>query len=93
MLFRPDRRPRAAELAIIGSVDFISAGRFARYPWGAAKPPAGPQWLHEIKHNGYRLIARKGGRSACHAARLRLDRALPAHCRGRGGDPGQLRDD
>jgi ATP dependent DNA ligase domain len=25
----------------------------------ASRPPAGPQWVHEIKHDGYRLIARK----------------------------------
>jgi bifunctional non-homologous end joining protein LigD len=25
------------------------------------KPPVGPQWIHEIKHGGYRLIARKRG--------------------------------
>ena len=25
------------------------------------KPPSGPQWLHEIKHDGYRIIARKSG--------------------------------
>ena len=24
-----------------------------------AKPPAGPGWLHEMKHDGYRLLARK----------------------------------
>ena len=24
-----------------------------------AKPPAGPEWLHEIKFDGYRLLARK----------------------------------
>src|SRR5215207_3192312 len=23
--------------------------------------PSGPEWLHEIKHDGYRLIARKDG--------------------------------
>jgi bifunctional non-homologous end joining protein LigD len=23
------------------------------------KPPVGPQWIHEIKHDGYRLITRK----------------------------------
>jgi bifunctional non-homologous end joining protein LigD len=27
----------------------------------AAKPPAGPQWAHEIKHDGYRLIVRRDG--------------------------------
>jgi bifunctional non-homologous end joining protein LigD len=25
------------------------------------KPPAGSSWLHEVKHDGYRLIARKDG--------------------------------
>ena len=24
-------------------------------------PPAGPNWLHEVKHDGYRIIARKEG--------------------------------
>jgi hypothetical protein len=24
-----------------------------------ANPPAGPDWVHEIKHDGYRLIARR----------------------------------
>jgi bifunctional non-homologous end joining protein LigD len=28
-------------------------------PTEASKPPVGPQWIHEIKHDGYRLIARK----------------------------------
>jgi ATP-dependent DNA ligase len=27
-------------------------------PTRAAKPPAGPGWVHEIKHDGYRLIVR-----------------------------------
>src|ERR1700674_2005359 len=27
----------------------------------AHKPPAGPQWAHEIKHDGYRLIVRRDG--------------------------------
>jgi bifunctional non-homologous end joining protein LigD len=25
------------------------------------KPPAGPDWVHEIKHDGYRLIVRRDG--------------------------------
>jgi ATP-dependent DNA ligase len=25
----------------------------------AAVPPPGPLWLHEIKHDGFRIIARK----------------------------------
>jgi ATP-dependent DNA ligase len=28
-------------------------------PTLVSKPPEGPQWIHEIKHDGYRLIARK----------------------------------
>jgi ATP-dependent DNA ligase len=28
-------------------------------PTRASKPPVEPQWIHEIKHDGYRLIARK----------------------------------
>ena len=27
----------------------------------AHKPPAGPHWVHEIKHDGYRLIVRRDG--------------------------------
>jgi ATP-dependent DNA ligase len=37
-------------------------GRLAKrpcIPTRASKPPVGPQWIHEIKHDGYRMIARK----------------------------------
>jgi bifunctional non-homologous end joining protein LigD len=30
-------------------------------PTAADRPPSGPGWLHEIKHDGYRLIARRDG--------------------------------
>jgi ATP-dependent DNA ligase len=30
-------------------------------PTRAAQPPAGPGWVHEIKHDGYRLIVRRDG--------------------------------
>jgi bifunctional non-homologous end joining protein LigD len=30
-------------------------------PTRAAKPPAGSDWVHEIKHDGYRLIVRRDG--------------------------------
>ena len=30
-------------------------------PTRAAKPPAGPDWVHEIKHDGYRLQVRRQG--------------------------------
>jgi ATP-dependent DNA ligase len=25
------------------------------------QPPAGPEWVHEIKHDGYRMIVRRDG--------------------------------
>jgi bifunctional non-homologous end joining protein LigD len=31
-------------------------------PSVAAKPPSGPGWLHEIKHDGYRLMAKRAGK-------------------------------
>src|SRR5882757_5611809 len=30
-------------------------------PTRAAKAPVGPDWVHEFKHDGYRLIARRDG--------------------------------
>src|SRR6516225_344669 len=28
-------------------------------PSSAERPPAGPDWIHEIKHDGYRLMAHR----------------------------------
>jgi ATP-dependent DNA ligase len=28
-------------------------------PSTADQPPSGPEWIHEIKHDGYRLMARR----------------------------------
>jgi ATP-dependent DNA ligase len=30
-------------------------------PTNAPQPPSGEEWLHEIKHDGFRVIARKDG--------------------------------
>ena len=30
-------------------------------PIKASKPPSGADWVHEIKHDGYRLIVRRDG--------------------------------
>jgi ATP dependent DNA ligase domain len=30
-------------------------------PSRAPKPPSGPDWVHEIKHDGYRLLVRRDG--------------------------------
>ena len=32
-------------------------------PTLSAKPPFGPDWVHEIKHDGYRLIVRRDGKA------------------------------
>jgi bifunctional non-homologous end joining protein LigD len=32
-------------------------------PTRAFKPPVGPDWVHEIKHDGYRLIVRREGKA------------------------------
>jgi bifunctional non-homologous end joining protein LigD len=28
-------------------------------PLPAERPPSGPDWLHEIKHDGFRILARR----------------------------------
>jgi bifunctional non-homologous end joining protein LigD len=30
-------------------------------PSPAKAPPSGPDWLHEIKHDGFRILARRDG--------------------------------
>lgn len=42
-------------------------------PYLADRPPAGPDWLHEIKWDGYRLIARKSADRARLWARTGTD--------------------
>jgi ATP-dependent DNA ligase len=44
-------------IAVAGA-DFIAPC----LPSPVAKPPAGATWLHEIKHDGYRMMVRKDGR-------------------------------
>jgi ATP-dependent DNA ligase len=50
-------------------------------PTRAIKPPAGPDWVHEIKHDGYRLIVRRDGK----AVRLFTRRGHDWNAGGRGG--------
>jgi hypothetical protein len=53
------RRPGA----IWRRVDAYPANRIHRpcLPTKASRPPSGALWLHEIKHDGFRVIARKQG--------------------------------
>jgi hypothetical protein len=32
-------------------------------PKPAKEPPKGPDWVHEIKHDGFRILARRNGDS------------------------------
>jgi bifunctional non-homologous end joining protein LigD len=34
-------------------------------PSTAERPPIGPNWIHEIKHDGYRLMARRNAADVC----------------------------
>ena len=50
----------------LGSMEWRTKPRLKRpgiiepcIPTRLIKPPVGPQWIHEIKHDGYRMIARK----------------------------------
>ena len=46
-------------------------------PSKVARPPSGPLWVHEIKHDGHRLKVRRDGlRVRCYARNGR-DRAEP----------------
>ena len=40
-----------------------SSGGFVEpcLPSPAERPPAGSNWIHEIKHDGFRIIARRNG--------------------------------
>ena len=40
---------------------FLPSIRACRDP--ADEPPAGPGWIHEIKHDGFRILAHRRGRS------------------------------
>ena len=50
-------------------------------------PPSGPGWIHEIKHDGFRIMARRDSRGHApdHPERERLHRPLPADRGGGGG--------
>ena len=39
------------------SIDFVEPC----LPSKAEQPPSGPLWVHEIKHDGYRLMVRRDG--------------------------------
>jgi ATP-dependent DNA ligase len=62
------------------------------------KPPTGPEWIHEIKHDGYRMIVRRDGDNVRLYSREAIDwsgrvpaiaMALRCSRPGRGSGPGR----
>jgi ATP-dependent DNA ligase len=55
--------PRRADERLIEGMVTLSPNGFVPpcIPTLAAKPTAAPGWVHEIKHDGYRLIVRRDG--------------------------------
>jgi bifunctional non-homologous end joining protein LigD len=58
-------------------------------PLPAERPPSGPYWIHEIKHDGFRLMARRDPASVRLFTRNGngLVTTLPSDLRG--GEPAQ----
>src|SRR6202047_2488685 len=62
----PTRLPRPSALlesAVSLRPRTLPAGFIAPcLPTNAPQPPCGEEWVHEIKHDGFRVIARKEGK-------------------------------
>jgi ATP-dependent DNA ligase len=56
-LCRPIARGYLTDMLVVRADGFVDPC----IPSLAHKPPAGPGWVHEIKHDGYRLIVRRDG--------------------------------
>ena len=58
---RSSHRPRWARLKVPKSTRRPSGFVAPCQPSKVARPPSGPDWVHEIKHDGYRLMVRRDG--------------------------------
>ena len=58
LAYMPKRRIAVRPRALTLQAGFIPPC----LPMTAPELPSGPLWLHEIKHDGFRIIARKDGR-------------------------------
>ena len=45
-------------------------------PLPALRPPAGPDWIHEIKHDGFRILAKRNADRVCLFTRKGYDLAV-----------------
>ena len=43
------------------------------FPVGAPKSPVGPGWIHELKHDGFRLLARRDAAGVRPLTRVGID--------------------
>src|SRR4029077_4808631 len=61
--FRHRRNIRAREAIALSSCPMAFPSGFIEpcQPSKATRPPSGPLWVHEIKHDGYRLMVRRDG--------------------------------
>jgi bifunctional non-homologous end joining protein LigD len=78
MLFERMRRRLAADTKFIEPC----------LPSPADKPPSGANWIHEIKHDGFRLMARRDPMGIRLITRRGND-WTNRYLRGRGGEPPQ----
>jgi hypothetical protein len=64
---RPLSLPRCRPPRVSCSAGCAPSSRFPAsshaLPRPADEPPAGPGWIHEIKHDGFRILAHRRGRS------------------------------
>src|SRR4051812_11458465 len=64
---RPKFSSRAkTKVRVLGCFDYVSAMPTTKFqpciPTRGTEVPAGRDWLHEIKHDGYRLIVQREGK-------------------------------
>jgi hypothetical protein len=80
----PENAPAASARAVSPSASRAFDARCTTcLPTKAQRPPTGDAWLHEIKHDGLRVIARKDG--ACvRPVPVTTDQSVSAHRRAAG---------
>ena len=54
----------------------MSSGSNLACPSAAKTPPSGPEWIHEIKHDGFRIVAHRDARGVRLVTRSGFDFAF-----------------
>jgi ATP-dependent DNA ligase len=55
--------PYSAQYVMLSPTDSPLKSSFVRLPSRSAAPPGGPDWIHELKHDGFRIMARRDARA------------------------------